>query len=217
MAALRRGRNERPPAQAQEIVGPHEPEHALGVDHEAFVSEPSGDAPIAFVTAPERQSLDQIAQVRVVARRELGFEPTIVVARDSEAIEQRCAIRPASAFVSPCGPSRVIFSMTAKRWARRSRGAWRPMTARLREKNRGPPVGVRPGARARRCAPWPWQDRRAGARREGRHRPTTDRPLHVCAVTRRRFSVGASPTRQPLQPEATGAVMEVTKWLKPSV
>jgi hypothetical protein len=28
--------------------------------------------------------------------------------------------------------------------------------------------------------------------------------------------VGASPTRQPLQPEATGAVMEVTKWLKPS-
>src|ERR1700730_4933343 len=42
-------------------------------------------------------------------------------------------------------------------------------------------------------------------------------PLYVCAVTRRRFPVGASPTRQPLQPEATGAVMEVTKWLKPSV
>jgi hypothetical protein len=34
---------------------------------------------------------------------------------------------------------------------------------------------------------------------------------------RRRFPVGAKPTRQPLQPEATGAVMEVTKWLKPSV
>src|SRR5450755_3056165 len=29
---------------------------------------------------------------------------------------------------------------------------------------------------------------------------------------RRRFPVGARPTRQPLQPEATGAVMEVTKW-----
>jgi hypothetical protein len=29
--------------------------------------------------------------------------------------------------------------------------------------------------------------------------------------------VGASPTRQPLQPEATGAVMEATKWLKPLV
>jgi hypothetical protein len=41
-------------------------------------------------------------------------------------------------------------------------------------------------------------------------------PNRVCAVKRRRFPVGASPTRQRLQPEATGAVMEVTKWLKPS-
>ena len=40
----------------------------------------------------------------------------------------------------------------------------------------------------------------------------------ICVpVRRRRFPVGASPTRQPLPPEATGAVMEVTKWLKPSV
>src|ERR1700687_4440196 len=43
------------------------------------------------------------------------------------------------------------------------------------------------------------------------------RPLRVCAGERRRFPVGVSPTRQPLQPEATGAVMEVTKWLKPLV
>ena len=42
-------------------------------------------------------------------------------------------------------------------------------------------------------------------------------PLRVCAVERRRFPVGASPTRRPLQPEAIGAVMEVTKWLKPSI
>jgi hypothetical protein len=40
--------------------------------------------------------------------------------------------------------------------------------------------------------------------------------FRVCAVKRRRFPVGASPTRQPLQPEATGAGMEVTKCLKPS-
>jgi hypothetical protein len=44
-----------------------------------------------------------------------------------------------------------------------------------------------------------------------------ERLLLACAVTRRRFPVGASPTRQPLQPEAIGAVMEVTKWLKPSI
>src|ERR1700674_4686911 len=42
-------------------------------------------------------------------------------------------------------------------------------------------------------------------------------PFLACAVTRRGFPVGASPTRQPLQPEAIGAVMEVTKWLKPSI
>ena len=42
-------------------------------------------------------------------------------------------------------------------------------------------------------------------------------PLRARAVRRRRFPVGASPTRRTLQPEATGAVMEVTKWLKPSV
>jgi hypothetical protein len=41
--------------------------------------------------------------------------------------------------------------------------------------------------------------------------------LRVCAVKRWRFPAGASPARQPLQPEATGAVMEVTKWLKPLV
>jgi hypothetical protein len=41
--------------------------------------------------------------------------------------------------------------------------------------------------------------------------------IDPCAVERRRFPVGVSPTRQPLQPEATGAAMEVTKWLKPSV
>ena len=40
--------------------------------------------------------------------------------------------------------------------------------------------------------------------------------IHPCAVTRRRFPVGASPTRQPLQPEPAGAVMAATKWLKPS-
>src|ERR1700676_2587839 len=33
---------------------------------------------------------------------------------------------------------------------------------------------------------------------------------------RRRFPVGGRPTRQVLQPEATGATVEVTKRLKPS-
>src|ERR1700755_1731491 len=47
--------------------------------------------------------------------------------------------------------------------------------------------------------------------------PEAECPPLACAVKRRRFPVGASPTRQPLQPEAIGAVMEVTKWKKPSI
>ncbi len=47
--------------------------------------------------------------------------------------------------------------------------------------------------------------------------PSSERPLRVCAVKRWRFPAGASPARQMLQPEATGAAMEATKWLKPSV
>jgi hypothetical protein len=42
-------------------------------------------------------------------------------------------------------------------------------------------------------------------------------PQDPWAEERRRFPVGVNPTRQPLQPEATGAAMEVTKWLKPSL
>ena len=41
--------------------------------------------------------------------------------------------------------------------------------------------------------------------------------LVACAVIRRRFVVGESRTRQPLQPEATGATVEATKRLKPPV
>ena len=46
-------------------------------------------------------------------------------------------------------------------------------------------------------------------------RANRERPLSTCAVTRRRFPAGANPARRPLQPEATGAGMEVTKCLKP--
>src|SRR5438093_3912842 len=44
-----------------------------------------------------------------------------------------------------------------------------------------------------------------------------ERPVWVCAVIRRRFPVGESPTRRLLPSEVIGEVMEVTKWLKPSM
>ena len=76
-----------------------------------------------------------------------------------------------------------------------------------------PPINLATG-----CANPPSQPVQPGATGEASRRlPSTggspQRPLDVCAVRRRRFPVGASPTRRPLQPEATGAVMEVTKWL----
>jgi hypothetical protein len=43
------------------------------------------------------------------------------------------------------------------------------------------------------------------------------RPHYVCAVSKAALSSGCKAHWQPLQPEATEAVMEVTKWLKPSV
>jgi hypothetical protein len=71
---------------------------------------------------------------------------------------------------------------------------------------------------------WRWRSRPLGGRpqietelRALIQRMSVENPLWGCAVKRRRFPVGVSPTRQPLQPEATGAVMEVTKWLKPLV
>src|SRR6266568_1037635 len=56
-----------------------------------------------------------------------------------------------------------------------------------------------------------------GEWRSDRYKVTDECPLLACAVQRRRFPVGENPTRQSLQPEAIGAVMEVTKWLKPSI
>src|ERR1700721_89514 len=87
-----------------------------------------------------------------------------------------------------------------------SRSNWEPPSSRWFSACRSRQARV--GGRA---------DRR---RRKGRHLSSCKLercPFLACAVKRRRFPVGASPTRQPLQPEATGAVMEVTKWLKPLV
>jgi hypothetical protein len=45
------------------------------------------------------------------------------------------------------------------------------------------------------------------------HSAIRNAPLNVCAA----FQWVQAPPGQPLQPEANGAVMEVTKWLKPSM
>jgi len=77
MAALRRGGNERLAAQRQQVVGPHQAKHALGVDDQAFVPQPPGNAPIAFAPPLQRQALDQIGKVGVLALAEFGLAPAV--------------------------------------------------------------------------------------------------------------------------------------------
>jgi len=49
------------------------------------------------------------------------------------------------------------------------------------------------------------------------HWAALDGQQRVCAVKGGAFQWVRGPPGETLQPEATGAVMEVTKWLKPSV
>ena len=49
------------------------------------------------------------------------------------------------------------------------------------------------------------------------HGTSLERQQRVCAVKGGAFQWVQIPPGETLQPEATGAVMEVTKWLKPSV
>ena len=63
-----------------------------------------------------------------------------------------------------------------------------------------------------------WQGDRIIVDTAGRSTDESLKALITCAVTRRDFSVGVSPTRQlSLRPVAIGAVVEVTKRQKPSM
>src|SRR5579863_8017909 len=78
MPAHRRSRDKRPAAEGDEIVLAREPQHPFGVDEEALAPELMGDAAIAVMTVVERDALDEVAQVGVVAFRSLGREIAVV-------------------------------------------------------------------------------------------------------------------------------------------
>jgi hypothetical protein len=104
----------------------------------------------------------------------------------------------------------------AKGHVRASHPKQSPNTPRYR---RRPGRGRQPFPQLPAAVEWCAEPRIAGDPAQsphGRRSLARQCPLMACAVKRRRFPVGANPTRQPLQPEATGAAMEVTKWLKPS-
>ena len=153
-------------------------------------------------------------------------------ARDSAAVGaglRRTRSR-GSATALPASTSAATSRACSRRWRA---GNYRAQSS-ARPAGRGQYAAGTPGNRRHpptatpACSPRPWRCRRRWRRRcsappvsrcrrgSSHPAPLTFVCFGVCAVTRRRFPVGASPTRQPLQPEATGAVMEVTKWLKPS-
>jgi len=79
VAAVGGAGDERSGAQAEQVVGAHQPEHPFGVDDQSLASQLLGDAPIAVMAVGERDALDQIAQIRLLARRQAGT-PTAIVA-----------------------------------------------------------------------------------------------------------------------------------------
>jgi len=69
VAADRGARDERLGAQAEQVVGAHQPEHPLGVDDQPLATELDRDASVAVMAVRERYALDQVTQVRLLARR----------------------------------------------------------------------------------------------------------------------------------------------------
>ena len=110
MPTHRRLRDERAPAKGKQIVLVRQAQHPLGVDQEALTPELMGDAAIAVMAIVERDALDEVAQVGVVAFRRLGREMAIISGARHGA-QRRWML--ASSLRKPCGSAAVIFSMTA--------------------------------------------------------------------------------------------------------
>jgi hypothetical protein len=69
MPRLRRARYERPLRQAQQIVRPHQPQHALVVHHHAITTQLCRNAPIAVVPVCQRHTLHGIAHTHLLLQR----------------------------------------------------------------------------------------------------------------------------------------------------
>ena len=78
VAAVGGSRNERLRPQGEQVVLTHQPQHALGVEDQPLAPQGMRDPPIAAVTVRQRVALDEIAQIRVVARRGMRSEMAII-------------------------------------------------------------------------------------------------------------------------------------------
>ena len=78
VAAVGRSRNERLGAQGEQIVLAHQTQHPLGVDDQALAAQRVRDAPIATMAVGQRDALDEVAQIRVVAGRGVRSEMAVI-------------------------------------------------------------------------------------------------------------------------------------------
>jgi hypothetical protein len=84
MPAHRRLRDERTTPESEQIVLTRQAQHPLHVDEKPLTPELMGDAAIAVSSVVERDALDEVAQVGVVAPCSLGREISVVAgARDA--------------------------------------------------------------------------------------------------------------------------------------
>src|SRR5688572_16941006 len=67
MARIRRRRHERAPAQTQQIIGAHQPQHPLVVHRPALAPQQSIEAAVAIVAVTDREALEHITQLRLLA------------------------------------------------------------------------------------------------------------------------------------------------------
>jgi len=71
-------RNEGLGAQRQQIILAHQPRHPLGVDDQALTAQFVGHAPIAVMAVGERDAMDEIAQIGVLACGRMRGEAAVV-------------------------------------------------------------------------------------------------------------------------------------------
>ena len=93
VARVGRHRHERPLAQAQQIVLPHQPQNAFVVDHKPVTAKLRCDPPISVVTIRERHTLDRVANRRLLLARCRGL-PAAVIAGAADPRQRSTFARP---------------------------------------------------------------------------------------------------------------------------
>ena len=152
---IRRQRHERTLAQAQQIVPPHQPQHAFAVHHQPVAAQLRRDPPIAITPVRQRHALDRIAHRGLLLARCRRLPMAVVAGpgdprQGTHPLDRELALRPGRRHRRD---DRVDAGAPGPSLGRRAPR----LAARLAEKNRVQPAAGRSCAPARRCARAPRQ------------------------------------------------------------